>query len=108
MLDEAKYNQQISTIFQKLMRAADQIDPDVIEASSSGDMVTLTSAKGQKCVVSTQRAVRQIWVAGKGLGIHFSFDEASSTWKDDKNQGYELFGFINDVLKTISGTTLAI
>jgi CyaY protein len=106
MLDEVIYNQQIASIFQRLTKAADALDPDIIEASGSGDMVTLTSAKGQKCIVSTQRAVRQIWVAGKGLGIHFSFDEATQTWRDDKSQGYELLQFVQDVVQTISGTRL--
>ena len=66
-------------LFLRQCKSADDLDPDVLEASSSGDMVTLLAASGQRCVVSTQRAVRQIWVAGKGLGIHFSFDEASNT-----------------------------
>ena len=106
MIDESQYNQQIADVFKKLMKASDDLDPDILESSTSGDMVALTAASGQKCIVSTQRAVRQIWVAGKGLGIHFSFDEASQTWQDDKSHGLELYQFIQDVVKTISGTSL--
>jgi CyaY protein len=106
MIDESQYNLQIAAVFHTLMKASDNIDPDILESSTSGDMVALTAASGQKCIVSTQRAVRQIWVAGKGLGIHFSFDEASQNWKDDKHQGLELYQFIQDVVKTISGTSL--
>jgi CyaY protein len=106
MIDESQYNQQISAVFNILMKASDHVDPDILESSTSGDMVALTAASGQKCIVSTQRAVRQIWVAGKGLGIHFSFDESSQKWKDDKAQGLELYQFIQDVVKTISGANL--
>ncbi len=108
MLEESRYNQLVSAAFKKILAAADLVDPDVLEADSTGDMVTLTSASGEKCVVNTQRAVRQIWVAGKSQGIHFSFDEASGTWRDDKGKGLELYGFVASVVKEISGAKLAL
>lgn len=103
MMDEARYNQVVSAVFKRMLAAADAIDPDVLEADSTGDMLTLTSRSREKCIVNTQRAVRQIWVAGKSQGIHFSYDEASSTWKDDKGKGLELFSFVADVVREISG-----
>lgn len=106
MMDEARYQQLISSAFQKILAATDEIDPDILESNTAGDMVSLTAANGQKCVVSTQRAVRQIWVAGKGLGIHFSYDEAAQRWLDDKGKGIELFAFVVDTVKTISGAAL--
>lgn len=108
MLDEALYNGLIAKAFKKLVAAADQIDPDVLECDSTGDMVTLTASNGQKCIINTQRAVRQIWVAGKSQGIHFSYDDATSTWLDDKGKGLELFAFVRDVVQSISGAELAL
>lgn len=106
MMEESRYNQMVSQVFQRILVAADEEDPDVLESSTSGDMVTLTAGNGEKCIVSTQRAVRQIWVAGKGLGIHFSYDEEKGLWMDDKGKGLELFSFVADVVKTISGVDL--
>lgn len=106
MMDEARYNQLISAAFKRILAAADSIDPDVLEADSTGDMVTLTAPSREKCIVNTQRAVRQIWVAGKSQGIHFSYDDATGTWKDDKGRGLELFSFVADVVKHISGAEL--
>lgn len=103
MMDEARYNQLVSAVFKRMLAAADAIDPDVLEAESTGDMLTLISRSREKCIVNTQRAVRQIWVAGKSQGIHFSYDEASGTWKDDKGKGLELFSFVADVVREISG-----
>jgi CyaY protein len=107
MMDEASYNQLISAAFKRILKAADAIDPDVLEADSTGDMVTLTARSGAKCIVNTQRAVRQVWVAGTGQGIHFTYDAASGTWRDDKGKGLELFAFVAEVVKDISGETLA-
>jgi CyaY protein len=103
MMDEARYNQLISAAFKRIVAAADGLDPDVLEADSTGDMVTLTARSREKCIVNTQRAVRQVWVAGKSQGIHFSYDEASGTWKDDKGRGLELFTFVADVVHELTG-----
>jgi CyaY protein len=102
-MDEARYNQLVAAIFKRMLAAADALDPDVLEAESTGDMLTLTSPSREKCIVNTQRAVRQMWVAGKGQGIHFSYDEATGSWKDDKGKGLELFSFVASVVRELSG-----
>jgi len=106
MMEEAPYNQLISAAFKRIVKAADALDPDVLEADSTGDMVTLTARSGAKCIVNTQRAVRQVWVAGKGQGLHFSYDEASGAWRDDKGKGLELFSFVSEVVQDICGEPL--
>ncbi len=104
-MDETQYNQLVAVAFGTLLRALDKVDPDVLDADSTGDMVTVTSAAGQKVVVNTQRATRQIWVAGKGLGLHFSL-APDGRWMDDKGKGVELFAFVADAVETISGVQL--
>lgn len=106
MLDESAYNGLISKAFKKIVAAADRVDPDQLECDATSDMVTLTAPNGQKCIVNTQRAVRQVWVAGMSQGIHFSYDEASASWRDDKGKGLELFSFVRDVVRDISGAQL--
>ncbi len=106
MMNESTYNQLVAAAFKRIMAAADALDPDDLEAESTGDMVTLTAASREKCIVNTQRAVRQIWVAGRGQGIHFSYDTASGSWLDDKGKGLELFRFVADVVQQISGEAL--
>ena len=107
MLDEATYNNLVAGVFKRLLKAADAADPDVLEADSTGDMVTFTATKTQeKVVVNTQRAVRQIWVAGKGSGIHFSLG-ADGRWMDDKAKGLELLAWIAECVRAMSGVELA-
>lgn len=108
MMDEKRYDRLVAEAFQKLLAAVDQIDPDQLEADATSDMVTLTSKDGQKCVVNTQRAAWQIWVAGLSRGIHFSYEDQTRCWKDDKEKGIELFAFISEVVESISGTKLPI
>jgi CyaY protein len=104
-MDETRYNQLVAEAFKRLLRALDQVDPDLLDADGTSDMVTVTSASGQKVIVNTQRAARQIWVAGKGQGIHFSY-EADGRWMDDKAKGIELFAFVADAVEAVSGVRL--
>jgi CyaY protein len=105
VLDETTYNNLVAGVFKRLVAAADAADPDVLECDATGDMVTFTAKSGEKVVVNTQRAVRQIWVAGKGAGIHFSL-AADGKWMDDKNKGLELNAWVVECVQAMSGETL--
>ena len=104
-MDETRYNQLVAAAFGRLLRGLDKADPDLLDADSTGDMVTITAASGGKVVVNTQRAARQIWVAGKGLGVHFSF-QPDGQWMDDKAKGVELFAFVREAVEAMSGVRL--
>ena len=103
MMEEAAYNALVAAAFKRILAAADALDPDVLEADSTGDMVTLTAASREKCIINTQRAVRQIWVAGRGQGIHFTYDPDQGLWKDDKGKGLELLRFVADTVQELTG-----
>ena len=107
MLDEAAYNGLVADLFKRLLKGLDAADPDALDADSTGDMVTVTGNKsGQKVVVNTQRAVHQIWVAGKGAGIHFSWD--GSRWLDDKGKQIELIAWVAECVEAASGEKLTL
>lgn len=103
MLDESTYNGLVAQSFKRMLHALDQLDPDLVETDATPDMVTITASNGEKCIVNTQRAVRQLWVAGKGMGIHFDWHASSGTWVDDKGKSLELFAHVASVVKHISG-----
>lgn len=109
MLDDATYNGLVADVFKRLLKGLDAIDPDALDADSTGDMVTITgSTSGQKVVVNTQRAVRQLWVAGNGHGIHFDFAPASGKWMDDKGKGLELYAWVSECVEAASGAKVAL
>jgi CyaY protein len=108
MLDDAAYNTLVADVFKRLLKGLDAVDPDALDADSTGDMVTVTGKSGQKVVVNTQRAVRQLWVAGKGQGIHFNFDPASTRWMDDKGKGLELFAWVSECVEAASGEKVSL
>lgn len=102
-LDESSYDRLVAQTFRRMMATLDAADPDVLETDATADMITITSAQGEKCIINTQRAVHQIWVAGLGQGIHFDWDADAGLWKDDKGVGLELFAHVEHVLSDLSG-----
>lgn len=106
-MDESEYNALVARTFRRLMTALDHVDPDLVDTESTGDMITITASTGEKCIINTQRATRQVWVAGKGQGVHFSHASGKSLWLDDKDKGLELFAFVSDVVQSLSGVTLS-
>jgi len=105
-MDPKAYDQKVSAFFKQLLAAADAVDPDVLEADGTGEMVTFTASGGQKIIVNTQRAVWQVWVAAGSQGVHFSWDEQAGAWRDDKGKGLELSAFVTDAVREASGAEL--
>jgi CyaY protein len=107
-MDDSSYTVTIGALFKRLVKAVDGLDPDVIEADSTGDMVTITAVRtGEKVIVNTQRAVQQVWVAGKGAGVHFSLG-ADGRWLDDKGKGLELEAWVRECVQAASGVALEV
>ena len=85
-MDATAYSASVSSFFKRLVAAVDAIDPDLLECDATSDMVTITATRtGAKVIVNTQRAVEQIWVAGKGLGPLLLCRRRSLV--DDKGRG---------------------
>ncbi len=102
-MDEPTYQKLADEAFRAIGNAFEDFDSDVVDCDSAGDVVTLTMRGGAKCVVNTQRPTRQIWLAANARGWHFSWDEGSRRWIDDKGRGEELYATIARVVKQATG-----
>jgi CyaY protein len=97
-MEEAQYLQIADKTFKRVMDAFDAIDPDQAEAFMAADVLTIAFANGIRCVLNTQRPVRQLWCAARASAWHFDYDEPTGRWISDKNKDEELFS----VLKAIA------
>lgn len=105
-MDETTYLQLAHEALKALATRFDRLDPDAADAESTGDVLTVTFANGVKCIVNTQRPTRQLWVAAKSRAWHFSWDERTREWRDDKDASVELFAQVARVTQEQSGLTL--
>jgi CyaY protein len=106
-MDEARYLQIADKTFKRVMDAFDAIDPDVAEAFMAADVLTIAFANGVRCVLNTQRPVRQLWCAARASAWHFDYDEASGQWISDKNKSDELFAVIAEIARREGGVEVS-
>src|SRR5687767_9447204 len=99
-MDESAYLKLVGETFRRIEDALAEVDPDVVEVTSTGDVLTLAFAKGPRCVLNTQRPVRQLWLAARTSAWHFSWD--GRAWMDDKGRG-ELYDTLAKILKEHGG-----
>jgi CyaY protein len=98
-MDEAQFLNLADKTFKRVMDAFDAIDPDVAEAYMAADVLTIAFANGIRCVLNTQRPVRQLWCAARASAWHFDYDEASGQWRSDKNREDELFAVLAGIAR---------
>jgi CyaY protein len=107
-MDDPTFHAAVSKLFRVLVKACDEADPDRLECDATADMVTVTSpTTGEKVIVNTQRAVHQLWVAGKGEGVHFS-PGADGRWLDDRGQDKELLAWVAECVESATGERLTL
>ena len=98
-MDESTYLQLVDDAFRRLLDAFDDVDVDLVDAESSGDVITLTYRDGSRVVINTQRPARQIWMAGGDKAWHFSWDRERTAWLDDRDGSEELFATLRELTK---------
>ncbi len=102
---EAAYRAKIKESFDRIERAFDSVDPDVVECSVQFGALTLLFPPGKKCILSAQPSVGQLWMAlaSQGKAYHFDYDPAVGLWRDDKGEGVELLSFLEKFINDQSG-----
>ena len=107
-LPEPEYRALIQAAFDRVLKALDDTDPDVVEAELSQGTLNLRLADGARWILSAQPPVRQLWlaVASKGRAFHFDYDGATGRWRDDKGEGIELFAYLAALLREVAGLTV--
>lgn len=65
-----------------------ELDPDELEVELSQGVLTCTFADGQKLIVNSHHAARQIWMAAFRTAWHFSPVEEGGrvAWRTDKDE----------------------
>ncbi len=56
-----------------------------IDNQRVGAMVTLVFANGSQIIINLQKPLREVWMASRSGGYHFSCRDGS--WQDTKGQG---------------------
>jgi CyaY protein len=74
-----------------------------LDATRSGNVLTLELADGSKIVVNSQTPMRQLWVAAKSGGHHY--ERRGAVWVDTRD-GSELFAALSRLVSAQGGVAV--
>lgn len=96
-MDEQSFRLLADETFRRILDGFDHIDADDADVETAGNTINIKFRNGGRCVINTQAATRQIWLAGGQSGWHFSYDAARKEWLHDKATGDELLATITKI-----------
>lgn len=107
-MDEKEFAQLADATFRRILDAFDEIDVEDADVETAGGVINIAYRGGARCVINTQGAARQIWLAGGKSGWHFSYDPESGTWLHDKGTGDELLSVLKRLTREAAGIELSL
>lgn len=96
-MDEPTFQALSGAAIERVRKALDGQDPDVVEAVLEAGVLKIAFPSGAPFVLNTQRPTREIWLAADRHAWHFRYDGAQ--WLDKKNK-HELFSTLAELVKT--------
>jgi CyaY protein len=101
-MTESEFLAAAERVLDAIEGAIEACDAD-IEATRSGNVLTLELADRSKVVVNSQAPMRQIWVAAKSGGFHYEWCDGA--WRDTRD-GSELFTALSRLLSAQGGVAV--
>jgi CyaY protein len=106
-ITEQDYEARAVPELRALVDAIDELELPGLECELSSDILTLELSNGDRYVVNSHRAARQIWMAADRNAWHFDWDDARAQWVAKKT-GDELWSTLSRVLSTKLGKSVSL
>ena len=101
-MNESEFNELADAVFQRIERAIDESDAD-IDYDSNGTVMEMEFEDGSKLIVNRHVPNREIWLAAKSGGFHYSYQDGK--WFSQRD-GSELFAKLGDLVQLGTGRRL--
>ncbi len=106
-MDEQAFEAEAKRAIDRISRALDAQDPDVVEANIDNDVLKIGFPVGPPFVVNTQRPLHEVWLAANREAWHFKFDAAHAKWVCKKT-GAELFSTVATLINARAQLSLTL
>jgi CyaY protein len=103
---DSDYQRETSALLARIEAATDGwLQDDVIDIDSqrTGGLLELSFPDGSKIIVNTQPPLHEVWLAARGGGFHYRWDQGR--WRDTRD-GSEFFAALSQHASRQGGTTL--
>jgi CyaY protein len=105
-MNEAEFQRAATATLNRIEQAVEACGAD-IEFENAGEILELEFANRSKIIINKQAAAKQIWVAAKSGGFHYSYDAGTQQWRNDQS-GAELFDELSRLLSEQAGARIAL
>jgi len=103
-MSDAEFQRAATAALKRIEQAVEASGAD-IDFENVGEILEFEFANRTKIIVTKQSAARQIWVAAKSGGFHYSYDADTQQWRNNQS-GAELFGELSRLLSEQSGESV--
>ncbi len=101
-MTESEFNELADTVFARIEQAIDASDAD-IDYDSNGTVMEIEFGDGSKVIVNRHVPNREIWLAARSGGFHYSYQDGQ--WLSQRD-GSELFARVGELVQQATGERL--
>jgi len=98
IMNESDFHRAVESVLARIESSLE--DSDSLDVDLEAGILTVTCADGSRVIVNRQTPNREIWVAARSGGFHFTWREGA--WRDTRS-GDELFDSLARVLAAQGG-----
>ena len=98
IMTESEFHRAVDAALERIESALEE--SDALDADLEGGVLTVECADTSRIIVNRQTPNREIWVAARSGGFHFSCREGA--WRDTRT-GEELFAALARLIEQQSG-----
>lgn len=103
-MDESSFNRKVDDTLEQIESALEDCDAD-LDWDLAGGILTIECENSSPIIVNRQGPSRQIWVATRGGGFHFDYDDDNDCWQ---LEGQELLQFLGQALSEQCGESITL
>ena len=92
-MENKEYFLKVSQLFKRIEDKLDEFEEDIDYDSTPDKILVTLERNGKKIVLNTQRAIKEIWLAGNSRGWHFQYNVTKNIWfaNAEKQEFFECF-----------------
>jgi CyaY protein len=101
-MNETEFHQAVDAVLERIERSVEACD--ALEVDLEGGILTVTCPDDSRVIVNRQTPNREIWVAARSGGFHFTWRDGQ--WRDTRS-GEELFASLTRIVSAQAGENVA-
>ena len=79
-MDNKEYLTKVSELFRNIEDNLDDFEDEIDYDPSPDKLIISFERNNKKVVINTQRAIKEVWLAGNSKGWHFQFQQEKGVW----------------------------